>query len=140
MLIDKRLWTGWVVAVLASSPAMADSVSALGEAEGTASTRPAVGERYSFVVLGGSGTASVPQAGSRELLQARDEINFLRPALVVQVGGGVMATAGGDIEALAGRWDAYEDIRRSFVADCFHVVGATSVVDGPSQQIGRAHV
>jgi len=92
-------------------------------------------ETFSFVVMGE--TAGAPaDAPAPMFLQARNEINMLRPKFVVSLGDVIDARDGED-QALSRRWDAFEKVRSSFAMTHFLVVGHRDVSGAASEHLFR---
>jgi len=89
-------------------------------------------DEFSFVVIGDTRSAK-PAGVSKGLLQARDEINFLKPALVVDIGDLIVGYTK-DQELLKREWDEFEKVRAGFAMTCFLAVGNHDVFDKASQQ------
>lgn len=92
-------------------------------------------ETFSFVVMGETAGATADSPAPM-FLQARNEINMLRPKFVVNLGDVVDARDGED-QVLSRRWDAFEKVRSSFDMTHFLVVGHRDVSGAASEHLFR---
>jgi hypothetical protein len=89
-------------------------------------------DEFSFVVIGET-RGPKPAAAATGFTKARDEINFLKPALVVNLGNVILGHTK-DKELLNREWEVFEKIRGTFDATCFLAVGNHDVFDIQSQR------